>query len=169
MTYAINRPERTAFRNMLFVGTHCLPERTVNTFGKRDISTCIATGDDKMPRPKKCRKVCCMPAHTEFVPVCGSACEIKDTVFMTVDEYETIRLIDKEGFSQEECSRYMGVARTTIQQIYNNARRKIAEAIVDGRKLRIEGGDYRLCDGSEKICTCGGCQRHRALKRSQSV
>ena len=120
-----------------------------------------------MPRPRKCRQVCRLPRHDAFVPVgCARSAE---AVVITVDEYETIRLIDKEGFSQEECSRYMGVARTTIQQIYNNASRKIAEAIVDGRKLRIEGGDYRLCDGSEKICTCGGCQRHRALKRSQSV
>lgn len=138
-----------------------------------------------MPRPKKCRKVCCMPAHTQFMPVCGTDREAGcgpgcgageaseeaawEPVIMTVDEYETIRLIDKEGFSQEDCGRYMGVARTTVQQIYNNARKKIAEVIVDGRALRIEGGDYRLCDGSEKVCMCGGCRRHRESNRSQSI
>ena len=67
-----------------------------------------------MPRPKKCRKVCCMPAHTQFMPVCGTDREAgcgpgcgageaseeaaREPVIMTVDEYETIRLIDKEGF-----------------------------------------------------------------------
>ncbi|MGN0485109.1 MAG: DUF134 domain-containing protein [Lachnospiraceae bacterium] len=110
-----------------------------------------------MPRPRKCRKVCCLPQTNEFVPVSGA----KSTIILTVDEYESIRLIDKEGFSQEECAGYMQVARTTVQQIYNSARKKIADAIVDGLVLRIEGGDYRLCDGKETVCGCGGCYRHR--------
>lgn len=119
----------------------------------------VINGGDFMPRPRKCRKVCCLPRNTEFIPVkCEKDCK---SVIMTVDEYETIRLIDKEGFSQEECGRYMNVARTTVQQIYNNARQKVASAIVDGRKLVIEGGDYMLCDGQEKICKCGGCHKHR--------
>lgn len=112
-----------------------------------------------MPRPRKCRKVCCLPKNAEFVPACGSNRE--DTVVMTVDEYETIRLIDRQGFSQEECGQYMHIARTTVQQIYNEARKKIADALVDGRILRIEGGDYSLCDGRETSCGCGGCQKHR--------
>ena len=53
--------------------------------------------------------------------------------------------------------------RTTIQLIYNNARRKLACALVDGLGLKIEGGDYTLCDGSEQICFCGGCRRHREM------
>ena len=80
---------------------------------------------------------------------------------MTVDEYETIRLIDKEGFSQEECGEYMQIARTTVQQIYMNARKKMAEVLVGGLPLRIEGGDYQLCDGKEYACGCGGCKKHR--------
>lgn len=80
---------------------------------------------------------------------------------LTVDEYETIRLIDKEGFSQEECAGYMGVARATVQQIYNTARKKLAEALVGGIGLRIEGGEYTLCSGEETECGCGGCCKHR--------
>lgn len=113
-----------------------------------------------MPRPRKWRKVCCLPKTNEFIPVSPGDPE-DGIVIMTVDEYETIRLIDHEGFSQEECSGYMKIARTTVQQIYNNARKKLARVLVEGLALRIEGGDYQLCDGSEKYCGCGGCRRHR--------
>ena len=109
-----------------------------------------------MPRPKRCRKVCSMPRVSEFLPVS----QHDDVIVLTVDEYESIRLIDKQGFSQEACAVYMQVARTTAQQIYNSARKKIASALVEGKGLRIEGGDYRLCDGNEAVCDCGGCSRH---------
>ena len=112
-----------------------------------------------MPRPKKCRKVCQMPATKEFQPIGDTSC--KASVILTVDEYEAIRLIDKQGFSQEECSNYMQVARTTVQLIYNSARKKLADALVDGLSIRIEGGDFQLCDGNEDYCGCGGCRRHR--------
>ena len=112
--------------------------------------------EKSMPRPKRCRKVCSMPRVSEFAPIGEDA----DFVVLTVDEYESIRLIDRQGFSQEECAAYMQVARTTAQQIYNSARKKLAAALVDGRGLRIAGGDYRLCDGKESFCGCGGCSRH---------
>jgi len=112
-----------------------------------------------VPRPKKCRKVCQMPTTKEFQPIGDTSC--KASVILTVDEYEAIRLIDKQGFSQEECSNYMQVARTTVQLIYNSARKKLADALVDGLSIRIEGGDFQLCDGNEDYCGCGGCRRHR--------
>ena len=117
-----------------------------------------------MPRPKKCRKVCHLPHEKEFIPANG--CNGRPFIEMTVEEYETIRLIDKEGFSQEECGDYMHIARTTVQQIYTNARKKLAETLVEGLPLRIEGGDYQLCDGKEHSCGCGGCRKHRAEKMS---
>ena len=111
-----------------------------------------------MPRPKKCRKVCHLPHISEFRPRGSRSSEY---IALTVDEYETIRLIDKEGFSQEECGAYMRIARTTVQQIYTSARNKLAVMLVDGVPLKIEGGDYELCDGKEHQCGCGGCRRHR--------
>ena len=111
-----------------------------------------------MPRPRKCRKVCRLPLHGEFRPVNGNR---KNIIVLTVDEYETVRLIDKEGFSQEQCGVYMHIARTTVQQIYTSARKKIAHALVDGCVIKIYGGDYELCDGKEHSCGCGGCHRHR--------
>ncbi len=112
-----------------------------------------------MPRPRKCRKVCRLPDNSGFIPMNQSSQQ--NTIILTVDEYETIRLIDKVGFSQEQCGEYMKIARTTVQQIYTSARKKLADALVDGCSLRIEGGDYQLCDGKEETCGCGGCMKHR--------
>lgn len=113
-----------------------------------------------MPRPKKCRKVCCLPPVSEFRAQGG----IDRWVVLSVDEYEAIRLIDKEGFSQQECAGYMRIARTTVQSIYNTARSKIGHALAEGWDIRIEGGDYALCAGTEEKCACGGCRRHRGAR-----
>ena len=112
-----------------------------------------------MPRPKKCRKVCHLPTEKEFIPY--GNCHQKSYVIMTVDEYETIRLIDYQGFSQEECGEYMHIARTTVQQIYTRARQKLSKVLVEGLPFRIEGGVYQLCDGLEHTCGCGGCKKHK--------
>jgi len=106
-----------------------------------------------MPRPRKNRMICHYPQSLSFFPEEGA--DGKAPVILSVDEYETLRLIDNEGFSQEECGQQMGVARTTVQLIYTSARKKLAEMLVEGKPLRIEGGDYRLCDGGED---CG--QKH---------
>lgn len=82
-----------------------------------------------MPRPRKCRKVCCLPDNDGFVPVRGG--EELIPIVLNVDEYESIRLIDREGFSQEQCGEYMRIARTTVQQIYAAARKKLADALVE--------------------------------------
>lgn len=104
-----------------------------------------------MARPRKCRKVCCLPECSRFGPL-DSMVDEEQYVTMTVDEYETIRLIDLEGLTQEECSNQMNVARTTVQSIYNDARKKIAESVVNGKVLKIEGGDYQLCDRNVRPC-----------------
>ena len=113
-----------------------------------------------MPRPVKSRRVCCVPENRMFVPVPRRGAN-NDAVVLTVDEYEAFRLMDYMGMSQEECAKSMEVARTTVQKIYSDARRKIAEALVLSKIIRIEGGDYTLYSDDERMTAPGRCYRHR--------
>lgn len=113
-----------------------------------------------MPRPQKKRHVCCMPRNSLFVP---ANTQPQGETALTVDEYETLRLIDLEGNTQEACARQMHVSRTTVQGIYNNARRKTADALVHGKSLRIAGGDYIVCARYRRQCGRGchkRCRQH---------
>ncbi len=98
----------------------------------------------------------------EFAPVQETAG--REPVIMTVDEYETIRLIDREGLSQEQCCERMQIARTTVQRIYESARKKLAAALVEGRALRIEGGCYRLCNGQDNSCDARECYKQELTR-----
>lgn len=121
-----------------------------------------------MPRPRKHRRVCHFPQTQTFLPGDPGKNDVdseKTAVILTIDEYEAIRLIDREGLSQEQCSDFMQIARTTVQQIYTSARRKLADVLVDGLPLHIEGGDYRLCDGSDSFCGCTTCFKQEISRR----
>lgn len=120
-----------------------------------------------MPRPRKYRKVCHFPMTLFFRP--DGVGENRDPVTMTLDEYESIRLIDREGLSQEQCAERMGVARTTVQMIYAAARKKMADVLVEGLPLRIEGGEYRLCDGDAASCGQEECFKHRFHQNHQKI
>lgn len=96
-----------------------------------------------MPRPKKCRRVCGLPKRRRFGPM--EPLESASQVCLLVEEYETLRLMDWEGLTQQECGEMMGVARTTVQAIYDSARRKVADCLVNGKTLLIEGGHYQIC------------------------
>ena len=112
-----------------------------------------------MPRKVKCRKVCHYPQTQEFLPQNNNA--EQEPIVLTVDEYEAIRLIDRRGMSQEQCAAFMQIARTTVQRIYETARKKLADFVVEGRPLRIEGGDFRLCNGSSTGCGCVDCFKQK--------
>jgi uncharacterized protein len=124
-----------------------------------------------MPRPIKERNICCMPHHRQFGPENQSAESSNGLVILTLDEYETIRLIDMENFTQEECSVQMNIARTTVQGIYDDARKKIADVIVNGKQMRIEGGVVRVCEDNQGMCPRGNrlrpcCQRQKSLSKT---
>ena len=110
-----------------------------------------------MPRPRKCRRVCKLPENLGFTPFHPG--ENTEPVILNVDEFEAFRLIDREGLSQEECGNYMDVARTTVQQIYTSARKRIADALYEGRPLKIQGGEYRICEEESGCPGCHGCPR----------
>ena len=105
-----------------------------------------------MARPVKCRKVCMMPENIEFKPCNENNC----TVVLKVEEFEAIRLIYYEGLTQEECALQMEIARTTVQNIYDSARKKIADIIVNGKILKIDGGNFEICNGAKK-CNENNC------------
>ena len=94
-----------------------------------------------MPRPPRCRWIGGYPEYWSFTP---DDAESPDTVTLTLDEYETIRLIDYAGLTQEQCASQMGVARTTVTSIYNSARKKLSQVLVEGLRLRLGGGSYGL-------------------------
>lgn len=121
-----------------------------------------------MSRPRKWRSVCSLPPNSKFGPL-GSALEEEQPVIMTVDEYETIRLIDHEGMTQQECSEQMEVARTTVQGMYDSARKKLAASLVDGKPLLIEGGEYHLHDHSgQGLGRCGrGCRWRQRMNNPE--
>ncbi len=106
-----------------------------------------------MARPQRRRRICKEPEYLTFRPDGVAAPE---TVDLTCDEYETIRLVDLLGLTHEQCAKRMDISRTTVTEVYEAARRKIADALVNGRELTIGGGSYRICpgDGCPRQC-CG--------------
>ncbi|MGI6594449.1 MAG: DUF134 domain-containing protein [Christensenellales bacterium] len=112
-----------------------------------------------MARPMKRRRVCGLPQNNRFGPL-GVSRSPEDYITMTIDEYETIRLIDLENLNQEECAKQMDIARSTAQGIYMEARKKLAESLVNGKTLIIEGGEYNLCEGRGNGCGKGCRKRH---------
>lgn len=115
---------------------------------------------EPLARPKKCRNVCALPKFQRFEP---STIQAEESIVLTVDEYEAIRWIDLEGFTQEQCARQMQVARTTVQAIYTSARTKLAKALVHGKTLKIKGGSYQLCQAQRTDCT------HNCPKRTRDT
>lgn len=114
-----------------------------------------------MPRPQKCRRICNKPEFAGFSPDDGRESE---PVILTLDEFEVIRLVDLEDQTHEQTARQMEIARSTVTEIYECARHKIADSIVNGHRLVISGGNYRLCDGSPSWCYRGNCQKQNQKK-----
>jgi uncharacterized protein len=96
-----------------------------------------------MPRPLKCRRVSSLPGTTYFKPA-GIPMRFLEEVHVSLDELEAIRLKDLEGLEQEQGAKKMNVSRPTFQRILASARQKLANALLNGKALRIEGGNFEL-------------------------
>ncbi len=102
-----------------------------------------------MPRPHCTRTIKGRPSATAFKPT-GIPMRELDEVVITLDEFEAVRLADLDGIYQEEAAVQMGVSRPTFSRIVESAHKKIADALVHGKAIRIEGGPvqtdgFRCC------------------------
>lgn len=108
-----------------------------------------------VPRKRRKRRVEFLPPATYYKPAGVPLRELEE-VGLAVEQFEALRLKDLEGLEQVQCAERMGVARTTFQRILYAARAKIAEALVKGKAIRIEGGRYVLLPKCKYRCAdCG--------------
>lgn len=119
-----------------------------------------------MPRPKRCRRVCSEPKYSYFDP---EGIKNPECVILSVDEYEVIRLVDYEKLNHEQCAANMDISRTTVTEIYESARFKISDCIVNGKQLSISGGSYRICDGSQSVCYGKTCRKSEQNSKQNIV
>ena len=110
-----------------------------------------------MPRPKQCRRVCVSPNCTYFKPA-GVPTRALDEVVVNVDELEALRLADVEGLYHEQAAEHMRVSRRTFGRIIDSARKKVAQALIRGMALRIEGGVIEVAEHVVQDPDSGGEQ-----------
>jgi len=96
-----------------------------------------------MPRPRLRRRVRFWSGITHFKPAGVRLAELQEVV-LTMGEFEAIRLCDLEEVSQKEAAQKMKVSQPTLQRTLSSARKKIADALANGKSIRIEGGEYKM-------------------------
>lgn len=99
----------------------------------------------------------------------------KDEVVLSIEEVESIRLSDYLGMEQDSAAESMNVSRGTFQRIINSARKKTADALVHGKTIRIEGGNYELssakacCRRRKGECKCEGCDKCQECEETNKI
>ncbi len=112
-------------------------------------------GEFGMARPRHCRRVGSLPESNYFKPR-GIPLSMLEEVILTVDEFEAVRLADLDGLYQEQAAEKMRVSRPTFGRIIESAHKKVAEALVKGKALKIEGGEFEMA--SVRRFRCSDCQ-----------
>lgn len=107
-----------------------------------------------LARPVKWRRVEFLPSVNKFIPLTQNGRPIGENT-LHIEELEAIRLKDLEGLEQEECAKKMEVSRQTFQRILNNARLKIADSLIKGKTVKIEGGNFTFNICNIKCNNCG--------------
>ena len=108
-----------------------------------------------MVRPQKERRVAFNPEISYFKPRGIPMFDLQE-VSLTVDQREAIRLSDLLGMSHEEAGRRMGVSRATFGRIIQRAREAVADALINGKAINVEGGNYQLIDQTRTF-RCSSC------------
>jgi len=110
-----------------------------------------------MTRPLCCRKISCTPDVNYFKPQGASASD--EDIILSLDEFEAIKLADYEGQYQESAALHMNISRQTFGRIIDSAHKKIADVLINGKALKIEGGSVVI--DPLKTVTCKKCPRLR--------
>jgi len=108
-----------------------------------------------MVRPQKNRLVAFNPEISYFKPRGIPMIDLEE-VCLTVDQREAIRLSDLLGMSHEDAGRRMGVSRATFGRIIQRARNAVADALINGKAINVEGGNYRIIN-KERLFHCTNC------------
>jgi uncharacterized protein len=116
-----------------------------------------------MARPFKCRRVAFIPGVTYFKPA-GIPLRFLEEINLSVEEAEALRLKELEGLEQEQGADKMNVSRQTFQRILASARQKVADALLNGKAIRIEGGNFEILPADKE----NNCQA-RGGKRCQNL
>lgn len=117
-----------------------------------------------MSRPLKCRRVGFMPGITYFKPA-GIPLRYLEEVRLSIDEVEAIRLKDIEGLEQEQGAQKMNISRPTFQRVLGSARQKIADALLNGKAIKIEGGHFEMLPS----CLGAACQRQQPAQYASTT
>lgn len=112
-----------------------------------------------MPRPCKFRRIGCEPTEVFFKPRAVPLSEL-EIVNLKLDELEAMRLVDIESLYHEDAAKRMGVSRQTFDRIIQNARAAVAQALVNGKAIHIEGGNIMV---SKRTFVCSDCQHKWSL------
>jgi len=96
-----------------------------------------------MPRPIKCRRVNFIPGVNYFKPA-GIPLRFLAEVVLSVEQAEAMRLKDLEDLDQEQCAQQMNISRATFQRVLEAARKKTSDALLNGKAIRIEGGNFEM-------------------------
>lgn len=110
-----------------------------------------------MPRPPRCRQICGVPQVDTF---CPNGCENTEPILLTLDEYEVIRLVDLEQQTHEQCAAQMDISRSTVQEIYESARSKIAAYLVHGNRCTSPGETTTSAEDRRQLtaAVAAGCR-----------
>jgi predicted DNA-binding protein (UPF0251 family) len=96
-----------------------------------------------MTRPPKRRRVEFLPIVNYFKPA-GIPLRTLEDIRLSVEEAEAVRLKDLESLEQEQGAKRMNISRPTFQRVLAAARQKVADALLNGKAIRIEGGNFKM-------------------------